>query len=337
MSWLRRLLGQADPAQAAAPLAAAAASGGSLRIHEQDPTRGAKRVTLDSCGARIVTIPELDLVGQRATSPNGRYSLVWQDRGWNFGEVDTRGRYVLIDGDLVFVDARMERPQDGKAADDGTFILNDWGLAEELAGRFCAFRADGSEIVTRAYSANLLNNGLSDNGQLAVCQTCNAPGSPDSSVLTVFDLVAGGAVATWTAESGWASGYEFPVGGNRIRMVRRDRVSLDYSLEGEFIDRRIWLKDEVGRGTLNVIRKALAEGEAATGLSVEALRAGVEKAIAEGDERFVADAWRMLGEVEEAAGDAAAALEAYDRALAANPKVGVAKRAVALRKMLTPG
>ena len=315
MSWLSRLFGGAEGAA------------------EGDRAMQT-RVAIESHGRRIVSVPELDMVGERVTSENGRFTLLWRDRHWADGDL-IRGRYLLIDGDALVVDRRMARPQNGKVADDGTFVLNDAGESQELSGTFHAFRSDGSEIVSRVYTANLLNNGLSHDGRLAVCQTANAPGSPDSSVLTVFDLEAGAVMATWTAESGWANAYEFPQGGDRIRMVRLDRPALDYSLEGEFIDRRDWLKDEVGRGTLYVIRKALAEGEAATGVSKDALRAGVARAIADEDQHSFADAWRLLGEIEEAAGDANAALAAYDRALAANPRIGVAKRAAALRKGLT--
>jgi hypothetical protein len=313
MSWLRRLLGGAEAApegDRAAPV----------------------RVTMPSHARGIVSVPELDMVGERVTSRNGRFTLLWRDRHWADG-VPIQGRYLLIDGDAIIVDRRMERPQDGKAADDGTFVLNDWGDSQELSGTFHAFRSDGSEIVSRAYTANLLNNGLSHDGRLAVCQTANAPGSPDSSVLTVFDLESGAGIATWTAESGWANAYEFPEGGALVRMIRHERPSLDYTLGGEFIDRRVWLKDEVARGTVYVIRKALAEGEAATGVSNEALRAGAERAVADEDQRFVADTWRLLGEIEEAAGNATAALEAYEHALRINPKIGVAKRASALRNM----
>ena len=323
MSWLRRLLGgEAARSPEAAPAAPEA------------PT-GPLRVRLAAHSRRIVSIPELDMVGERTASPNGRYTLVWRDRYWMDG-VPVDGRYLLIDGDTVAVDGNMERPQDGKVADNGTFILNDWGDSQQLSGTFHGFRCDGSPIVSRRYSANLLNNGLARDGRLAVCQTCNAPGSPDSSILTIFDLAAGTEIASWTAESGWAKGYEFPEGGTRVRMLRGDRPSLDYALTGEFLDRRLWLEDEVRRGTLCVIRKALAEGESATGLRFEDLRVGVRRALAGGDDRFEAEAWRLLGEIEESAGHAGAALDAYDRALAVNPKVGVAKRAAALRKTIGP-
>jgi len=315
MSWMKRLF--ADGGEGAALVAPV----------------GTMRIKLPAHARRIVSVPELDFVGERIASPDGRYTLLWHDRRWTDGTVSD-GRYVLIDGDAVILEGRMERPQDGKVARDGTFILNDWRDSGSLSGTFRAFRSDGSVILARSYSANLLNNGLSPDGGLAVCQTANAPGSPDSSVLSVFDLAAGAEIATWTAESGWADAYEFPEGGKRIRMVRRDRPALAYALAGDFIDRRLWLRDEVGRGTLYVMRKALAEGEASTGVSHDALRAGVARALQDEDQRFVADAWRLLGEIEEAAGDPAAALAAYDRALKANPKIGVAKRAATLRKSL---
>lgn len=317
MSWLKRLLG----------------TGGSATGAERGlapETSDRRRVRVPSHGRRVVSVPELDFVGPRACSPNGRYTLLWSDRYWVDGSL-VGGRYFLVERDLVATGGSMERPQDGKVADDGTFILNDWGASDQLSGTFRAFRSDGSEILSRRFSANLLNNGLSRDGRLAVCQTCNALGSPDSSILCVFDLERRAEVASWVPESGWARGYEFP-GGERIRMLRGDRPPLDYSLKGEFLDRRVWLEDEVHRGTLYVIRKALAEGEAAAGLPMDALRAGVARAIADGDQRFVADAWRLLGEIEEAAGDAAAALEAYEQALAINPKIGVAKKAASLRK-----
>lgn len=313
MSWLKRLLTGSPTSK---------------------PLPSEIRVTVSSHSSRIASVPELDMTGHRAASPNGRYTLIWQDRNWNANASDPRGRYVLIDGECMVIDGRMDRPHDGKLADDGTFILNDWGPSDELAGTFTAFRPDGSQIISRSYAANLLNNGLSHDGRLAACQTCNAPGSPDSSILTVFDLTSGTVFAAWTAESGWANSYEFPSGGNRIRMVRGDKISLDYSLDGMFLDRRKWLQDEVRRGTLYVIRKAMAEDEAATGLSPDELREGVNIAIAESDPRFRADAWRLLGELEESRGNVAAAVEAYEQAVKANPKVGVAKRVATLKRSL---
>src|SRR3546814_12778985 len=103
--------------------------------------------------------------------------LLLQDRT-SINETLRGGRYVLIQDGRVVLDERMARPQGGKVADNGNFILNDWGASDALSGTFHAFAPNGGHIVSRGFSAHLLNNGLSDDGVLAVCQTCNAPGQP---------------------------------------------------------------------------------------------------------------------------------------------------------------
>lgn len=325
MSWLKRLFGNSanSPTNPTTPSPVTT------------PVLGT-RVSIENTGSLIITVPELDMIGQCISSPNKRYTMVWQDRGWNHDRSDPRGRYVLLDDGVVVVDGRMDRPQHGKVANDGTFILNDWHLSSALSGTFYAFKPDGTLILRRDYTANLYNNGLSNDGALAVCQTANSPGSPDSSILTVFDLAAGASIASWRAEFGWADSYEFPDGGTRIRMLRRDRQALHYTLDGQFPDRQLWLQDEVRHGNVYMIRQALGEGEAATGLSLDHLRAGIKQALAGDDQRYVADTWRLLGEIEESVGDIAAAVKAYDKALTANPKIGISRKTAALRKTLNP-
>src|SRR3546814_16824043 len=114
-------------------------------------------------------------------------------------------------------------------------------------------------------------------------------------------------------------------------MLRGDRISLDYSLDGEFLDRKVWLKDEVGRGTLHVIRIALADGADESGLSTGELRQGVRAVLASNDGRFYAEALRLMGEIEENSDDGAAALAAYDQALAIHPTTGAANPAAGVR------
>lgn len=76
---------------------------------------------------------------------------------------------------------------------------------------------------------------------MAACQTCNAPDSPDSSVLAVFDLRASREIAAWVPESGWASAYSFPAGNASICLLYRDGEAFDFGLDGHFIDREQWI------------------------------------------------------------------------------------------------
>jgi len=62
----------------------------------------------------------------------------------------------------------MARPNDGKVADNGTFIFNDWGFGDGLKGTFRAFDSLGQNLIVRRFRANLLNNGISFDGRFAV-------------------------------------------------------------------------------------------------------------------------------------------------------------------------
>src|SRR3546814_3787373 len=114
-------------------------------------------------------------------------------------------------------------------------------------------------------------------------------------------------------ESGWADDYEFP-GGDRVRMIRRAGAPIDYSLSGEFLDRKKWYADDVARGVYYVIKDALKAGETVTGLGLDALREGIKVAIADPDERWTADSLSLLGKIEEQSGDERAATAAFHQA-----------------------
>jgi hypothetical protein len=112
----------------------------------------------------------------------------------------------------------MPRPNDGRVTNNGTFILNDWGAAQILAGTFAAFAPDGTVIFERPFQANLYNNGLSEDGRLAACQTANAP-HYDGGCLFVFDLETRRQIGAFTPESGWAKGFTFSPDGSRLAMM----------------------------------------------------------------------------------------------------------------------
>jgi hypothetical protein len=71
----------------------------------------------------------------------------------------------LLDQGKIIAEGRMPRPNDGKVADNGTFVLNGWGAVEALSGRLSAFARDGSVIFERSFQTNLYNNGLSNDGR----------------------------------------------------------------------------------------------------------------------------------------------------------------------------
>lgn len=294
-------------------------------VTEEDPDE-------DDVFGRVISIASRDFVGMSSKSPNRRYTITWCDGGWNGSRA---GRYILLDRGKIVVEGKMLRPNDGLVADNGVFVLNDWGTSESLNGVFSAFRPDGTKIVARKFRANLFNNGLSPDGSRAACQTANAP-NDDGNLLTVFNLIAGNEVGSWRPESGWAGSYEFPEDGRTIRLVYRDRGAFDYSLGGEFVGRMKWLAAGLMAGDLYIVETLLRETDHRPSPSlVEQLLTALDVALAapvNAQPKTGARIHRLRGECFEATGDALRVPEAYDQALRLDPKIGVKRRAEAIRK-----
>jgi hypothetical protein len=285
-------------------------------------------------GRDIVNIPSRNFYGISSKSPNGRFTIAWVDGG---PDQSRRGRYVFLDRGKLVAEGKMARPNDGKVANNGVFILNDWGASETLSGTLSAFRPDGTPILSRKLKANLFNNGLSADGRWAVCQTANAP-SDDSGCLFVFDLVAGKEVSSWQAESGWANVYEFSSDGTTIYLGYFDGTKFAYTLDGEFIDRTLWLTVGLQKGNLLIVETLLSECDnRPTHQLTDLLLPTIDKALAamrKDDVRAHARGLRLRGTCLESIGETAQALTAYEQALSIDPKSGVKRKAGQLRKSL---
>jgi hypothetical protein len=283
--------------------------------------------------SNVVDIPSRKFMGLSAKSPNNRFTIAWADGGPDQSRV---GRYLLLDQGRVVAEGKLARPNDGKVANNGVFILNDWGSIETLSGTFRAYRPDGRPILKRRFKANLYNNGLSQDGRLAVCQTANSSDENDSARLTIFDLDKGVELACFAPPSGWASGYSFPADGQTIELHYPRGGQYAYGLNGDFIDRQKWIDDGLRAGDIYLIESLFAESgrkptEEMTHRLLEAIKFGLT-AKQNADRKTQARLMRVAGECFDSQGAATLALTWYDRALALDPKIGVKRRAIALRK-----
>ncbi|MBX9822113.1 tetratricopeptide repeat protein [Afipia birgiae] len=283
-------------------------------------------------GDEFIQIPSRDFFGESSRSPNGRFTIAWTDGGPNQSR---RGRYIFLDRGKVVFEGSMPRPNDGKVADNGVFILNDWGAVEALSGTLAAFRPDGKPIIARKLKANLFNNGLSADGRWAICQTANAP-SEDGGRLFVFDLAAGIQISSWQAASGWADQYVFSADGQIIFLEYRDRGSFAYGIDGTFLDRTKWLAAGLQRGDLAIIEELLCETKNLPSRELtDLLLPAINLALAakqNADAKSQARAHRLSGTCLEAMGNISKALTAYERALSLDEKVGVKRKVDQLRK-----
>lgn len=288
----------------------------------------------------LVDIPSLGFIGQACHSPDQTYLLAWADsdpsQRVSGYRTEGPGRFILIKGTEVLVQGRLERPNDGKVANTGVFVLNDWLLGEGLKGVFCAFRPTGQPILRHRFEANLYNNGLSDDGDFAVCQTCASP-APDGGKLTLFDLRTASPVSQTEPPTGWAVAYRFDVSRRLLGLEYRDLGVFNYSFDGQFLDAVRWEQAQIASGdgyhVLEIARRRL-DGYADP---LDSQKASDLRAILETAESRLRDVpasramvERTRGEIAERLGDQALAIKHYEGALALDPKVGVKRRLAAL-------
>lgn len=296
-------------------------------------------------GDNFIEVPSRHFYGTCSRSSNGRYTIAWRD-GNNSGSLSGHrssghGRYLLLEGRQILAEGKMERPNDGKVADNGTFILSDWGFGDGLKGTFYAFDSTGREIVNRKFSANIFNSGLSLDGHYAACQTCNSPDSPDDSCLVMFDLTSAAELGKWMPASGWADFYEFP-DDSTILLGYRNLGTFRYSQTGTFLDREAWQDAQLRKGqhgaTLAMVDRLVkeADGKPSAELAARLIK-GVDRALTQmgsTDGRMQAWAMKLRGICLEPQGALHEALACYEKALELDPKIGVRRRAEQLRKSL---
>lgn len=307
---------------------------------QSEPPSRPKTVDLriEKFGQNLVRIEALGFFGHHAPSPNGDFHLIWSDRNPE-GTVggyrhEGHGSWSLLHNDKVVSTGRLERPADGKTANNGNFIVHDRMFGDGLKGRFVAFRADGKKLVEREFTANLFSNGLSDDGRVAICQTANAPGSEDSCRYILFDLELGEEIARWEVETGWADGYEFDTASRQVYLLRTNGGRVGYGFDGVMLDRKDWQTERIAAGDLHVIRMVLATEETMERGAREALIAGLQVAAKSSEHTLQAHALRLLGELHERDGAIQEAVDAFEKALSIDARIGVARRLEKLRKSL---
>ncbi len=307
-------------------------------VHETSIASLGARLHIQKFGHNLVSIDALDFFGHQAVSPNKRYRLIWADRtpdGRQGGSpIEGHGSWLLLLDDRVVAKGRLERPQEGCVADNGTAILHDWLFGEGLQGRFVAFAPDGRQLIEQQFAANLMSNGVSPDGRFAICQTANSPGSDDSCRYILFDLTAGNEMARWEVETGWAERYEWDCEDRQVYLCMKDGERVGYHFNGDMVGREAWQLRRIGAGDLPVIRTLLAGTSGNDQLLRSEIIAGLGVAARDGEIWQQAQAFRLLGELHEQAGELAEAVKAYDDALTIDPKVGVARRVEQLRKIL---
>lgn len=287
-----------------------------------------------------------DWFGPATASPDGRWILSWLDADLSAGRGGARdsgmGSYILVDvrTPAIAVRGKLERPNNGHVANNGTFVLEDWHFANTLSGTFVAFNAEGRQLLGRHLQANLMGNGISVNGRFAVCQTANS-GHVDGSSLFLFDLASGAELFSAPPMAGWTMDYDIDEDTVEVIAQVKDLGAFRYGQDGTFLDAMALEESSLARGDfatiLRVCDDILARPET-TLPRVRQLLPAIARARRKGADRdpcWKAMALKVQGIAHELLGEVPKAIEMFDAAIALNPRVGLKRRVAALRKRRT--
>jgi hypothetical protein len=189
-------------------------------------------------GSRMIKVASIGTFVGYYESENKKYLIACSDldksRGVGGFRESGEGSYILGENSKVLLIGKLQRPNDGKVSNNGNYIIHDWLFGDGLRGIFYAFDKSGRQLLNHQFQANLLSNGISNDGRYAVCQ-CAISDSDDSGVLAFFDLDAGAIMWKITPENGWANSYLFDSKKRIVCLKYRDGEKCYYNYEEEFI------------------------------------------------------------------------------------------------------
>ncbi len=184
-----------------------------------------------------IDIDHLDFFGKYNKSNNAQYTIAYSEHPQN--------KYVLLKKDKVISSGQIERPQKAKIANNGNFIITNWGVSSNLQGSFRAFTQLGDLIIREEFKANIYNCSISNDGNYALCHTCFSKYEDDSLQLLFFDLK--NAKLLWKQKSlpQPANKYSLNIKRKLIKLIYNKKKVYHYSFSGEFLDQELWSREKL--------------------------------------------------------------------------------------------
>lgn len=200
--WRRRSLDEPAASESSSPTTAEKATDRApSEATEPDPAGESSETTIRSTPesedtSSTESVPDLKNIEydgeryytQRIASPNGEFTVAYQDGYAGAGEGEPRrGRVFLFeDGDLCFT-TEIDRPNACAVANDGTVAVVDWkDWGETLSGTLHVFNSAGHRFVKHDFDSNIGPVAITPDGAYAATSTLN----PDCSTY-LFEIEAG--------------------------------------------------------------------------------------------------------------------------------------------------
>ena len=294
----------------------------------------------------FIEIRSIGFFGPFKKSKSGEWVIGWSDtdeeqhRGGH--RESGHGHYVLYNAvqNRIALQGRLERPNSGKVANNGCFSIEDWYFGSDLSGTFYVFSSTGKELIKKRLNANIFNSDISDGGSFAICQTANNPKRDDGNLLVAFDIEKNIELFSVHPTTGWADSYEFIEDTAHFVVVIDKIGKFRYDAQGNFIDAAKYDSARLNCNRFDVVLLAAEEILKEPKLDHQRAQAALAAALrarslgADNDQSWRALALKIQGLAHELQGNSKEALSAFEEALKISPKIGVKRKADALRKKL---
>lgn len=192
---------------------------------------------------KLMSIDSMGYSGEFNKSELEKWIISWNNSG-SSSSIDgyrenVHGSYILYDNEnkvIVTRGNKLERPNNGSVANNGTFSLEDWHFGNNLSGTFFVFSKEGHVILKRKLKSNIYNSAISKSGLFAVCQTANN-NTEDGNKLIFFDIGNNKELFSIYPHIGWAHGYDFDESEQYLYVCINKIGKFRYDIKGNFIDR----------------------------------------------------------------------------------------------------
>lgn len=290
----------------------------------------------------FLSLIEPHFFGQFHRSENGKYIIGWNDYdpASEIGGYRESGYgcFMLIEENKIILKGQIQRPNDGKVANNGNFVIADWLFGGDLNGIFYTFNKEGKFIIQQKVNANILNTSISPSGNYAIFQTANNNEDGDGNKLFLFKLNP--VKLFWKLSPPfWATNYFFDEESNILKLEHDHQERYKFSFKGEFLDQEKYytnrLKLATGYELLTITKEKYVDlqNQNATSEKYLEIIPLFQKVVKSNISDYTkAQAYRMMGEVYLNNKDKNAAIQSFENALTYNPNVGIKRLYEKLKK-----
>jgi len=285
----------------------------------------------------IITLGDLNIFCEYSKSENGQYILAFCD-GDPFKHIgghrtEGKGFYFLIDNLILTVMGQVERPNDGKVADNGWFIINDWLFTDNLESVAYCFDKRGNIILQEKLKANLLTNAISKNGEFALFQTANSDNDYGNH-LFFYNLKTQNLLWKKECDFAWPKGYSILENEKKINLDYEAIGTVCLDWQGNIINRQdynVKYASSLRGNRLVYEAMGLISNSEPSELLVNLLEKGVNDNETSPNTKAVG--YKYLGELFEN-DNIKKAYSYYEKALEHNPKIGLKRKLLTLKDRL---